>query len=82
MPIFEPADAVFPPKLKKEEVSNVPFRPLFAMDEDEEADVSTSTFEPDLEERDAEDARMLRLRDKILCRRHLVRFQTQMMMPR
>ena len=26
------------------------------MDEDEEADVSTSTFEPDLEERDAEDA--------------------------
>ncbi len=59
-PISNPADAVFPPKLKEEVVSSAPFRPLFAMDEDEAAGVSTNTPEQDLEEQDAEDAETAR----------------------
>ena len=55
-PISKPDNAVFPPKLEKEVISSAPFRPLFAIDEEDAADVSTSTFEPDLDGQEAEDA--------------------------
>ena len=55
-PISKLTDAVFPPKLEKEVISSAPFRPLFAMDEEEVADALTSRFEPDLEGQVAEDA--------------------------
>ena len=44
-PISNPADAVFPPKLKEEVVSSAPFRPLFAMDEDEDTENSETARE-------------------------------------
>ena len=44
-PISNPADAVFPPKLKEEVVSSAPFRPLFAMDEDEDTENSETAGE-------------------------------------
>ena len=44
-PISNPADAVFPQKLKEEVVSSAPFRPLFAMDEDEDTENSETAGE-------------------------------------
>lgn len=44
-PISNPADAVFPPKLKEEVVSSAPFRPLFAIDEDEDDENSETAGE-------------------------------------
>lgn len=55
-PISKPANAVFSPKLKKKVISSAPFRPLFAIDKEDTADVSTNTFEPDLDGQEAEDA--------------------------